>query len=224
MSRKRAALMLSTCSPIALSLVVTTALLAQTGDPACPEGSTSPELFASWYERAIQWNAEMFEDQHGRPPAVGELQPLLPEQIAANLEILCDCSGPPVIEGSCTPNATTLCIDDEPGDQRFGVRVTYQTSQGGGVMGEGNAVSLSGLGFRRGGLFWFFSEDNPEILIKVLNGCGSNGHYWVFLSAATNLGLTVNAVDTQTGATVTFTNPDRRVAPPFADILAFPCQ
>lgn len=31
------------------------------------------------------------------------------------------------------------------------------------------------------GVFWFFIEDNVEIVIKVFDGCGVNGCYWVFV-------------------------------------------
>ncbi len=37
------------------------------------------------------------------------------------------------------------------------------------------------------GLFWFFDDDNWEMLVKVLDGCGTNGHFWVFLAAATDV-------------------------------------
>ena len=36
-------------------------------------------------------------------------------------------------------------------------------------------------------LFYFFSFNNPELMIKVIDGCGINGYYWVFASAATDL-------------------------------------
>ncbi len=36
-------------------------------------------------------------------------------------------------------------------------------------------------------LFYFFEPGNPEVLLKVLDGCAINGHYWVFAAAATDL-------------------------------------
>ena len=35
-------------------------------------------------------------------------------------------------------------------------------------------------------LWYFFGEDNPEMLIKLLNGCEINGYWWLFGSAATD--------------------------------------
>ncbi|HTQ78647.1 MAG TPA: trypsin-like serine protease, partial [Thermoanaerobaculia bacterium] len=71
---------------------------------------------------------------------------------------------------ACVPDSTTLCIDDQPGDRRFRVKVAYRTSQDGGRSGAGNAIPLAGLGVDQGGLFWFFSPANPEMLVKVLDG------------------------------------------------------
>jgi Tol biopolymer transport system component len=126
--------------------------------------------------------------------------------------------------GSCAPSATTLCIDDQSGDGRFEVKVHYQTAQGGGLSGEGHTIDLAGLGVTHGGLFWFFGADNPEMLIKVINACGLNQNYWVFYSAGTNVGLTVTVIDTQTGGSVVYRNPDLTAAPPLQDTAALPCS
>jgi hypothetical protein len=129
-----------------------------------------------------------------------------------------------VTTGVCTPSATTLCLDDQVGDRRFKAEVAYSTVLGGGSAGDGQAISLSSLGVRRGGLFWFFSADNPEMLVKVLNGCPINGHYWVFYSAGTNVGFSLRVTDTQTGLVFDSSNPDRRLAPPIASTTAIPCR
>jgi len=125
---------------------------------------------------------------------------------------------------SCTPDATTLCIDDEPGDRRFKIQVAYATVLGGGSAGYGQAIPLASLGIARGGLFWFFDGTNPELLVKVLNGCGINGHRWVFWSAGTTVGLELNVTDTQTDKTVTYLNTDGVPAAPVTDTTAFVCD
>lgn len=124
----------------------------------------------------------------------------------------------------CTPGPTTLCIDDEPGDGRFQVEVDFETVQGGGASGQGQAIPLSSLDVNRGGLFWFFAADNPEMLIKVINACAVNGHYWVFYSATTNVGLNVRVLDTTTGRLFINTNPDQTAAAPVQNVTAFPCD
>lgn len=125
---------------------------------------------------------------------------------------------------SCVSNSTTLCIDDQQGDKRFQIRVTYATSEGGGLSGNGQAIPLTSLGVNRGGLFWFFGADNPEMLIKVLNGCASNNHFWVFFSAGTNVGFHVTVTDTKTGHTLDSVNPDLTEAPPVQDTSTLPCS
>ena len=102
--------------------------------------------------------------------------------------------------------------------------MTFATSQAGGVSGEARAIPLEGLGVSAGGLFWFFGQENPEMLVKVLDGCGVNGNYWVFYSAGTNVGFTVTVDDTATGRRRTYDNEDRTAAPPVQDTAAFSCN
>lgn len=125
---------------------------------------------------------------------------------------------------SCTPGPTTLCLDDTASDRRFKATVSFSTTQGGGQSGPGTAIQTNSLGVSRGGLFSFFDPSNPELLIKVLNGCGVNGRYWVFYSAGTNVGMTINVTDTKTGAVKTYTNPDLTAAAPVQDTSAFACN
>jgi hypothetical protein len=121
----------------------------------------------------------------------------------------------------CVPSSTQLCLDDVPGDHRFIVTATYHTAQAGGLSGQGHAVQLDPVGLTRGGLFWFFSPDNPEVLVKVLNGCAVNDHFWVYISAGTNVGFDVTVFDTdQFSATKTYTNPDLTPARPIQDVSA----
>jgi hypothetical protein len=124
----------------------------------------------------------------------------------------------PAPVGPCTPNATTLCVDDQPGDRRFKVQVTFQGTS------NGNAVPLSSLGVNSGGLFWFFGPSNPELLIKVLNGCGLNNKYWIFWSAGTDVALTLTVTDTVRGQSKTYTNPQGTAAKPVQDTSALPCN
>ena len=56
------------------------------------------------------------------------------------------------------------------------------------------------------GVFWFFEQDNWELLIKVLNGCSVNGHFWVFGAGATDVNYVVTVEDLETGATWEYEN------------------
>jgi hypothetical protein len=125
---------------------------------------------------------------------------------------------------ACVASATTLCVGDQPGDNRFQVTVSYSTTQDGGLSGNGTMVPLADLGVTKGGLFWFFDPTNPEMLIKVINACDLDGNYWVFYSAGTNVGFTVNVTDTVSGHQRTYKNTDLTAAPPVQDTAALPCS
>jgi hypothetical protein len=127
----------------------------------------------------------------------------------------------PAPVGPCAPNANTLCIDDQAGDRRFKVQVAFTSPA---LSGNGNAIALSSLGVNAGGLFWFFGSTNPEMLVKVLNGCGINNKYWVFWSAGTDIGLTLTVTDTVSGQFKIYTNPQGKAAAPVQDTNALPCS
>ena len=125
------------------------------------------------------------------------------------------------LAGACIPSDTSLCLDNAPGDRRF--KLTMGFSHNGGPAGFGQAIPGASIGITHGGTFWFFSQDNPEALVKVLNGCFINGNFWVFFSAGTNVGFTLHVLDTQTSTTRTYTNADNVPAAPVQDTSAFPC-
>ena len=125
---------------------------------------------------------------------------------------------------TCVPDGDTLCIDNVAGDRRFKVEVTFHTSQNGGASGNGHAVALGSLGITKGGLFWFFGADNPEFLIKILNGCSANAKFWVFYSGATNVGMTITVTDTVNGHTFVRTNADLHPLATLQDTGALNCS
>jgi hypothetical protein len=122
--------------------------------------------------------------------------------------------------GGCVADGTTLCVDGAPGDGRFRISASYATVLGPGAAGDAAAIPLASLGITRGGILWFFDETNPEILVKVLDGCSFNGHYWVFYAATTTAGFSLTVADTVAGEELVFVNPDLQAAEPVADILA----
>ncbi len=123
-------------------------------------------------------------------------------------------SGP----GGCTPGATTLCL---PASDRFQVTVDWSTAQGGGQSGTGNAIPLDPISITKGGIFAFTDLQNPEFLVKVLDGCAINNRWWVFFAATTNVGFTLTVTDTDTNQTVVYTNPDQNPANAVTDTQAF---
>ena len=85
------------------------------------------------------------------------------------------------------------------------------------------AIPLAGLGVVHGGLFWFFTAGNPELLLKVLDACALNQSFWVFSSAATNVGFTVTVTDTLALNQQIYTNEDQQTAAPLQDLNALSC-
>lgn len=114
---------------------------------------------------------------------------------------------------ACVPDDSTLCL---LGD-RFQVQVVWRTRQG--KTGLAHAVPVS----PNTGLFWFFDEDNIEMLLKVLDTCGSPifEAYWVFFAATTNVDFTVTVTDTATGVVKQYLNPSGQAAEPVQDTFTF---
>ena len=70
------------------------------------------------------------------------------------------------------------------------------------------------------GYFWFFSSNNVELVVKVVDGRAVNGHFWVFYGALTNVQYTITVTDSVTGDVRSYVNPDGNLAS-VADVSAF---
>lgn len=103
----------------------------------------------------------------------------------------------PLAGAGCQPSATRLCL----GGGRFQVEALWRDFQG--RSGAGQAVPLSA----DTGTFWFFSPENVETVVKVLDGRGVNEHVWVFYGALSNVEYTLTVTDTQTGLARRYFNP-----------------
>jgi hypothetical protein len=60
-------------------------------------------------------------------------------------------------------------------------------------------------------------------MVKLLDGCSVNGHYWVLGAASTTVEYDFTARDDNTGAEWRFHNDLGTASPAFIDITAFPC-
>jgi ELWxxDGT repeat protein len=112
---------------------------------------------------------------------------------------------------ACVPSATRLCLNDG----RFAVEARWKDFEGN--TGSGKAVTLAGGDT---GYFWFFDEDNVEVVLKVLDGRPLNGKFWVFYGALSSVEYTLTVTDTVTGTVKTYTNPSGKLAS-VADTGAF---
>ncbi|MGZ8796351.1 MAG: hypothetical protein ACXW2F_03320 [Thermoanaerobaculia bacterium] len=116
---------------------------------------------------------------------------------------------------TCTPSDTKLCL----GQRRFAVTVSW--NDGGAQGGQGRTLPYTDAT----GFFWFSSNDNLEILLKVLDACSFDKHFWVFGAAATTLAYDISVVDTRTGATKVYHHDNGTPATAIADTKAFStCQ
>ena len=99
---------------------------------------------------------------------------------------------------SAVTDPTVLCM----GLDRFQAKVTWSAVHQ-GTQGKGTAISLTD----DTGSFWFFSSNNVELVVKVLDGLAINGHFWVFYGALTNVQYTITITDTLNGTVKTYTSP-----------------
>jgi hypothetical protein len=114
--------------------------------------------------------------------------------------------------GTCRPGAEVLCL----GDRRFEVRARWAAN---GQQGSGQAAEIS----RDTGRLSFFSPGNIEVVVKVLDACALDGHFWVFVGGLTNLGVVLTVTDTKTGAVRTYENSAGTAFAPIQDTTAFAC-
>lgn len=141
----------------------------------------------------------------------------MPAQAVTDTEAFTPCEEP--VPPSCSPSEGVLCLGE---DDRFQVEITW--SDGQGNSGPGRQVEVAEAGpatSRDSGLLYFFSADNWEMLVKVLDACSINDHFWVFSAAATNVEYTLRVTDTVAGVSNSYTNPLGTSAPALTDIGAF---
>ena len=122
----------------------------------------------------------------------------------------------------CTEDGHRACLQD--GRFLVEARVSFTRSSGERVVDRAVGVKEAMLNGppKTASLFWFFAEDNPELLVKVVNGCHVTGRYWVFGSAATDLDYSVLVTDNATGVTMTWRRDSSD--PLINDTAAFPCD
>ena len=116
------------------------------------------------------------------------------------------------IEDGCRPDAMNICLNSE----RFRVEVEWTD-----FVGESGSARVVPFGSDDSGLFYFFSPNNWEMLVKVLDGCDINDRFWVFSAATTNVEYTLRVTDTATGTTMSYLNPLGTAAPALTDTDAF---
>lgn len=115
---------------------------------------------------------------------------------------------------TCTPNDATLCLDGA----RYRVQAGWTKPDG--TSGSGHAVGLTS----DTGYFWFFGSSNVEVIVKVLEGCTTNSHRWVFASGLTNVYVSLTVTDVLTNTVKAYTNTQGTAFVPIQDTSAFTCS
>jgi photosystem II stability/assembly factor-like uncharacterized protein len=101
---------------------------------------------------------------------------------------------------------------------RFLVEMSWETLPG--IFGRGHTRALTG----DTGYAWFFQESNVEVLLKILDGCGINGHSWVFAAGLTNVRTDITVADTRTGEVEIYHNFRGQPFQPIQDTDALACD
>lgn len=113
--------------------------------------------------------------------------------------------------GLCAPSATDLCLDGG----RFGVEARWTTADSTSAFAD--AVPLED----DTGAFWFFEPSNLEMEVKVLDGCGITGHYWVFAAGLTAVKVDLFVRDEKAEITREYHDPQDEVFATITDTEAF---
>ena len=90
---------------------------------------------------------------------------------------------------SCSNTREQICVTGS----RFVVDAFFRTAGGQTTSAKGVRLTSDS------GYFTFFSPDNPELFVKVINACSPPfNRYWVFIAGLTNVEVRVNVTDTKT--------------------------
>ena len=119
---------------------------------------------------------------------------------------------PPPSQHPCTPTTDALDFGG------YRVRMCYVEPDG--EVGQARAGVWASS---ESGILWFFSRENAEVLVKVLDGCRHNGYRWVFVAPVTTLAFRLR-VEAPDGETWTHTNEAGTTAPTKSDTSAFRCR
>jgi len=120
---------------------------------------------------------------------------------------------PILAQTNCVPTTTAMCLQGS----RFQVAATFQPP--GAAQGQAQTVQLTD----DSGYLWFFADSNIEAVVKVLDGCALNQHFWIFAGGTTNVQTNLTVTDTQTGKMKTYINPQNKAFQPIQDTSALPC-
>ena len=118
-------------------------------------------------------------------------------------------AGPPCAGST----ATQLCLQG-----RFQITTTFRTATPPGPSDGTGHVVVAGS---NSGIFWFFSSDNWEVMVKAINGCALNNRYWIYSAATTDRSYRMEVFDTVHFVNKVYFNYAGPPAPAVTDSSAF---
>ena len=113
----------------------------------------------------------------------------------------------------CSANSSTICLVSD----QFEVKATYRTNAGTGNLLWEKHTNNTGLAF-------FTDSSNKEVILKVLDACGFNGKYWVFVGGVTDQEINVTVRNTSNGAVYSYKNNLGTAFVTDNDTSAFSCN
>lgn len=122
----------------------------------------------------------------------------------------------PVALSCGSSTSTFFCLDT-----RFAVSAKFRVGAPGTAESQATALPCTGTGCGSSGIFWFFSADNWEVMVKSINGCALNSRYWLFSAATTNVFYRLEAFDSRAGVNKVYFNYPGPPAPAVTDTSAF---
>ena len=184
---------------------------------------SSNETAFDIYERMVDSDFELLEtlDRNSTSLVIENIPPATYRAYQVVARNNRGSSDPTPEAGATTLAEVTACLEDDDtlclNDGRFRVEVRWETSQDGGLADAGALTDLT----NDTGDFWFFSPDNIELVVKVLDGCSFNERYWVYAGGLTDVKVIMTVIDSDTGVAATYYNPPGTPFRPVQDNESF---
>ena len=183
--------------------------VGQTADGAAVCNNTPGLTTPTTLPRTLNPNQQLVFDVDLVPTQLGDFD----RELRINGTRAADLTTEILTAPPCFPSTLASCLQDD----RFKVRTHWRTTTGRRDSGPVVPVSSDDSG-----LFYFFSPDNWEVLLKVLNACNSTQpRFWVFAAATTNVEYTLTVTDTQEQVARSYFKPQGPPAPAITDTNAF---
>ncbi len=113
----------------------------------------------------------------------------------------------------CLEGGERLCLQGG----RFEVTARWHLGAGGPRVASAAGITPDT------GAFWFFDPDNLELVVKVLDACAVNGHFWVFAAGLTDVGVDLEVLDSRSLERRAFASELGAPYRPVQDVRAFRC-